>query len=194
MHMENVGLLGWLHTLACTAALVLGAWNILVFDRGRWHRLRGHIYAWSMIVANGLVFAIYRFDMNFRGPPGAGVFGFFHWLAIAALVFTLIGWFASFRQRHAAWNYVHPVAMLLGYYVLIGGLANELFARLDALRSLAITMVNGQARFGSAIVGQTQGALMLATFVLIVLFVLRVALRRHKRNAKRKTAPAAAMA
>ncbi len=191
MHMENVGLLGWLHTLACTTAIVLGAWNIVVFDRGRWHRLRGHVYVWSMIVANLLVFAVYRFDMNFRGPPGPGVFGFFHWLAIAALVFTLIGWFASFRQRHAAWNYVHPVAMLLSYYVLIGGLANELFARIDALRPLAITLVNGQPRFGSAIVGQTQGAIMLATFVLIALFVVRVALRRHKRNAKRKATPAA---
>ena len=72
MRLEDVGLLGWLHTLACLAALVAGGWNTVMFDRGRWHRWRGHIYAGSMIVANLLVFVIYRFDMNYRGPPGPG--------------------------------------------------------------------------------------------------------------------------
>lgn len=186
MRIEDIGPIGWLHTLASIAALVLGAWNTVVFDRGRWHRLRGHYYAGSMIVANALVFVIYDFDMNFRAPPGPGVFGFFHWLAIGALVFTLIGWFASLRQRHGVWAYTHPVAMMLSYYILLGGLANELFARLAALRPLAMTMVDGVPRFGSRITGMTQGALMLATLVLIALFVVRVALRRRKRQSSSK--------
>lgn len=186
MHMDGVGLLGWLHTLACIAALVLGAWNTVIFDRGRWHRLRGHIYAWSMIVANVLVFGIYKFDMDFISMRfGPGVLGFFHWLAIVAIVFTLIGWYASFRQRHAVWAYVHPIAMMLSYYVLLGGLVNELFVRVEALRPFAFTMVNGAQRFGSPITGMTQAAVMLATFLLIVLFVVRVALRRGKRKSGR---------
>ncbi len=192
MHFENVGLPGWLHTLACMAALVAGGWNTVTFDRGRWHRWRGHIYAGSMIVANLLVFVIYRFDMKFRGPPGPGIFGFFHWLAVAALIFTAIGWLAALRQRNAILAYVHPVAMLLSYYVLVGGLANELFARLDVLRPLAVTMIDGAPRFGSRITGMTQGALMLATFALIVLFVIRVALRRRERKLRTgRTAPVA---
>lgn len=192
MHFENVGLPGWLHTLACMAALVTGGWNIVIFDRGRWHRWRGHIYAGSMIVANLLVFVIYRFDMNFRGPPGPGIFGFFHWLAVAALIFTAIGWLAALRQRNAILAYVHPVAMLLSYYVLVGGLANELFARLDVLRPLAVTMIDGAPRFGSRVTGMTQGALMLTTFALIVLFVIRVALRRRERKLRTgRTAPVA---
>ena len=61
MRLEDVGLLGWLHTLACIAALVAGGWNSVIFDRGRWHQLRGDIYVWSTIVANVLVFVIYDF-------------------------------------------------------------------------------------------------------------------------------------
>lgn len=183
MRLEDIGLLGWLHTLACIAALVVGGWNSVTFDRGRWHRLRGDVYAWSMVVANGLVFVIYDFDMDFINMKfGPNVFGFFHWLAIAALVFTLIGWFASTRQRHGVWAYTHPVAMALSYYILLGGLANELFVRVNALRPLATTMVDGEPRFGSQIIGMTQSALMLATMILIVVYVVRVALRRRKRK------------
>ena len=73
--------------------------------------------------------------------------------------------------------------MMLSYYILLGGLANELFARVGALRPLAVTMVDGAPRFGSRITGMTQGALMLATLALIFLFIARVALRRRKRKA-----------
>ncbi len=194
MRLEDVGLLGWLHTLACIAALVVGGWNSVMFDRGRWHQLRGNIYAWSMIVANVLVFAIYDFDIDvINNKFGPGVMGFFHWLAIAALVFTLIGWFAARRQRHGVWAYTHPIVMALSYYVLLGGLVNELFARVSALRPLATTMVDGQPRFGSAVVGMSQSAVMLATAILIVIYVVRVFLRRRKRKQGRK-APAGAIA
>ncbi len=139
-----------------------------------------------MMVANGLVFAIYKFDMDFIHMKfGAGVLGFFHWLAIGALVFTAIGWFAALRQRHGVWAYTHPIAMLLSYYILLGGLANELFVRISALRPFAYTLVDGHSRFGTRITGMTQGALMLATFALIFLFVVRVALRRRRRKAGR---------
>jgi len=193
MRLEDVGLLGWLHTLACIAALVAGGWNSVMFDRGRWHQRRGDIYVWSMIVANLLVFAIYDFDMDFINMKfGAGVLGFFHWLAIAALLFTLIGWLASRRQRHGVWAYTHPVAMALSYYVLLGGLVNEMFARVAALRPLATTMVDGQPRFGSIVVGMSQSAVMLATAILILIYVVRVFLRRRKRKQSRIT-PAGAI-
>lgn len=77
--------------------------------------------------------------------------------------------------------------------MLLGGLVNELFARVEALRPLATTMVNGQPRFGSAVVGMSQSAVMLATAILIVIYVVRVFLRRRKRKQGRKT-PAGAIA
>ena len=193
MHLENIGLLGWLHTLACIAALVTGGWNSVMFDRGRWHRLRGDVYVWTMIAANVLVFAIYDFDMDFINMKfGAGVFGFFHWLAIASTVLSLIGWFASTRQRHGVWAYTHPITMALSYYILLGGLANELFVRVSALRPFAFTIVDGNPRFGTVFTGMTQSALMLATVAMIVLYVVRVALRRRKRKPGRAGAPVAA--
>lgn len=194
MRLEDVGLLGWLHTLACIAALVAGGWNSILFDRGRWHQLRGDIYVWSMVVANVLVFAIYDFDIDFvSGNAGPGVMGFFHWLAVAALVLTLVGWFAARRQRHGVWAYTHPVAMALSYYVLLGGLVNELFARVSILRPLAVTMVDGQPRFGSPIIGMSQSAVMLATAILIAIYIVRVFLRRRARKQGRKM-PAGAVA
>ena len=195
MRLEDIGLPGWLHTLACIAALVAGGWNSVMFDRGRWHQLRGDIYVWSMIAANVLVFVIYDFDIDFiNGKFGPGVMGFFHGLAIASLVFTLIGWFAARRQRHGVWAYTHPIAMALSYYLLLGGLVNELFARVEALRPLATTMVNGQPRFGSAVVGMSQSAVMLATAILIVIYIVRVALRRRKRKQGRKASAGAVAA
>jgi hypothetical protein len=94
---------------------------------------------------------------------------------------------AARRQRHGVWAYAHPVAMALSYYVVLGGLVNELFARVEALRPLATTMVNGQPRFGSAFVGMSHSAVMLATVILIVIYVVRVYLRRRERKQGRKT-------
>lgn len=190
MRLDDVSLIGAIHGLACILALIAGGWNIVTVDRGANHRLRGAIYAWSMVIANLLVFTIYDFDIDFAaGRAGPGVFGFFHYLAISALVFTGIGWFAAYRQRYGAWAYVHPVSMALGYYVLVGGLINEAFARINALRPMAYTMTEQGPRFGSAVTGMTQSAAMLATLLLIILFVVRVGLRRHKLK-QRRAAPA----
>jgi hypothetical protein len=82
--------------------------------------------------------------------------------------------------------------MALSYYILLGGLANELFVRVSALRPFAFTIVDGNPRFGTAITGMTQSALMLATVAMIVLYVVRVALRRRKRKPGRAGAPLAA--
>lgn len=192
MRLEDIGLLGWTHTLACIVALVVGAWNTLDLSRGAGHRLRGDIYAWSMVIANVLVFAIYDFDMNFRDPPGPGIFGFFHWLAVGALVSTLIGWWSSRRQRHGVWAYVHPVAMMSSYYILLGGLANELLSRVDALRPLSTVIVNGQPRFGGQFIGMVQASLMMAMMALTALFLVRVAMRRAKRRKPKSVSAATA--
>jgi hypothetical protein len=186
MRLDDVSLIGAIHGLACVLALIAGGWNVVAFDRGANHRLRGAVYVWSMIVANLLVFTIYDFDMDFAaGRTGAGIFGFFHWLAVASLAFTAFGWFAAYRQRHGVWAYVHPIAMTLSYYVLVGGLINEAFARIDMLHSMAyVDLPGGGRRFGSAITGMTHSAAMLATLLLLILFVVRVGLRRRKHKVR----------
>ena len=80
----------------------------------------GRVYVVSMIVLNLSAFAIYKFDIAHFVPFRAGpnIFGFFHWLAVAALVFVLVGYYASRHQNRAFWSYVHPIAMTLSYYDL----------------------------------------------------------------------------
>lgn len=182
MQLAGISLIGWLHTLGCIAALVLGAMNLVATKGTHGHRGRGLAYVVSMIVAMGLSLAIYHFDIPITGgkAPGPGVFGLFHWLAVAALFFTVLGYYAASHQSRGVWAYTHPIAMTLSYSLLIGGLINELFARVNALRPYAVTMVHGRPTFGTPVVGMTQFAADLATLVVLVIFVVQV--RRFRKG------------
>jgi uncharacterized membrane protein len=181
MRIADISVIGWIHTIACTLALILGAWNILATKGTTPHKWRGLGYVLSMVIANVLALLIYRFDIDLAaGRAGSGVFGLFHWLAVAALFFTLTGFHASSRQSHRFWAYAHPICMTLSYYLLFGGLINEAFARVDLLRPLAVTMVHGRPQFGSAVVGMTQTAAVFATLGLLILFMIKVWLFRRR--------------
>src|SRR5215469_144456 len=116
MHIADISIIGWIHTVGCIAALVAMSLSLL----------------------------IYRFDIPLvRGArPGPHVFGLFHWFTVFALFFVLLGYFASSRQGRGLWAYTHPVAMTLSYYLLIGDLINELFARVNVLRPYAVDIIN----------------------------------------------------
>lgn len=192
MRLAGISVVGWIHTVGCIAALVLGAVNLMAAKGTPHHKLRGSAYALSMIVAMGLSLAIYRFDIPLaRGRfPGPGVFGLFHWLAVAAIFFTLLGYYAASRQGRGFWAYTHPIAMTVSYYLLIGGLINELFARVDALRPFAYTMVRGKPIFGSRTVGLTQFAATLAAAFVLILFAIKVWRYRRRRSASDGSIPA----
>jgi len=186
MHMEGVELVGWIHSGACMVALVFGAWNIFAPKGTGPHMARGRVYVLSMVIASLTAFGIFHFDIDpATGKAGAGIFGVFHWLAVATLVLTLLGYYASLHQARALWAYLHPICMILSYYILFGGLINELFARLDVLRPFAVTMVNGHREFGSRIVGMTQSAAMLAALLLIIVFAVKVWLYRRSASPSR---------
>ncbi|HET7585182.1 MAG TPA: DUF2306 domain-containing protein [Gemmatimonadaceae bacterium] len=184
MRLAGISVVGWMHTLACTLALFLGAVNIVAVKGSASHKRRGWAYVVSMVVANALTLFIYHFDLPLTATqhPGPGIFGFFHALAVAALLLTLAGAYASTRQERALWAYAHPTFMILSYYVLLGGLVNELFARVEALRPYAVTVVDGRQTFGSPVLGMTQSAVMLATFLMLVLFAVKV--WRYRRTAR----------
>jgi uncharacterized membrane protein len=187
MHISDISLIGWIHTVACTAALVLGGWNIVAVKGSPAHKLRGTWYAATMLVAMLLSFGIYRFDIPV-GPGGvsnAGVFGLFHWLSVATIFLVMLGYLAASRQQRGFWAYTHPIAMTLSYYLLVGGLTNELFARLDILRPYAYTVINGKRVFGTAGgIRLTVWATELATLFLLILFVVKVwRYRRHQHGA-----------
>jgi uncharacterized membrane protein len=183
MNMTGVSVLGWLHTLACTVAIVVGAYMLAGPKGTALHRRTGRWYIYIMLVANISSFGVYHFDISRFVPlaAGAGRFGLFHWESVFTLAFLLLAWFAASRQRRAAWAYVHPVSMLVTYYMLIGGLVNELFVRVEFLRNFARAQLHGTGSPGRfpPVVGDVQGVVMLVFMGLMIYFVTRVALYRR---------------
>lgn len=139
MDMHGVSLTGWLHTLTCTAAILIGAFVFLGGKGTPAHRMAGRWYVGMMLAANLSSFGVYHFDIGGFDPfvSGPGIFGLFHWEAVFTLVVLLFGWLAATRQRHAVWAYLHPILMLTTYYVLTGGLVNELIVRVPAIEAFA---------------------------------------------------------
>jgi uncharacterized membrane protein len=183
MHMSEVGLIGWIHTIACTAALILGAWNVAAVKGTPSHKRLGAAYTASIVIAMVCAFGVYRFDLPVVPGKGStlGGFGIFHWLSVATLAFTLIGYYGSTRQQRGFWAYAHPVAMILSYYLLLGGLINELFVRVNVLRPFAFVVVNGRMVFGTTVAVETAHHVNeLGTVALLILFAVKV--RRYRRN------------
>ena len=140
MLLTGISLLGWLHSFACLIALFAGAYVLSARKGTRRHRMLGWWYAAATAVQSLSSMGIYRFDISTGKPLHAGshIFGIFHWLAIAVLMLVLLAIFAASRQRRATWAHVHAQAMLLSYYILIGGLLNEAFVRILLLRNFAL--------------------------------------------------------
>lgn len=180
MHVADLTLAGWMHSLTCLIALAAGA-VLLVAEKGTLqHRTLGRFYFWSMIIVNLSAFGIYRFDVAQFRPLVAGphIFGLFHWFAVVGLVLVLIGRYAASRQDKVFWAYTHPIAMILSYYDLIGGGVNEVFARIDIFRVLAFPP-GTHPHFGSSpVIGLVQIGAIALTILLLIYFSVRVAYHR----------------
>jgi len=191
MNMTGVSIFGWLHTLGATLAILIGALVIFGAKGTPRHRYFGRVYVYTMIVTNVLSFAVYHFDIArfvpFRG--GAGVFGLFHWEAVFTLFFLLLGWFAATRQRRAVFAYLHPISMLITYYMLIGGLVNELFVRVAFIRDFAMANAHGARNPAQTpLAGMVQGTVMLIFIAMLVYFIVKIALyRRGSRTMQTQT-------
>jgi hypothetical protein len=172
MHIADISVIGWFHTIACVVALFLGGWNIVAGKGTPPHKGRGTGYVVSMVVAMGLSLAIDRFDIPLvrSRVPGPGVFGLFHWLAVAAIFFTLLGYYAASHQTRAFWAYTHPISMTLSYYLLLNGLISELFSRVSILRPFEFTVIRGKPVFGSHVLRLTQSTVEIGVLLLLILF------------------------
>lgn len=184
MRVTDITLVGWFHAAVCLIALFAGALNLFSAKGTAQHRLVGNAYFWSMIALNLSALAIFRFDIARFKPFVAGphIFGLFHWFAVVTLVFVLIGRYAASRQNRALWAYVHPLAMVLSYYMLVGGAINEAFTRINALRALSQQSLRHAAASHAAVIpliGLTQTAAMAAALLLILYFSARVAFYRR---------------
>jgi uncharacterized membrane protein len=182
MNMSHVSVIGWLHMLACVVALAVGGWVLLDVKGTARHRALGRIYVGAAILANLLVFGIYRFDVQFYPPKaGPGIFGLFHYEAAFTLLLILAGWFAATRQRFAFFAYAHPVLMVMSYYSFVAGLVSELFVRIGPLHDFAMSTAH-TAVFNVTMTpaARTTQRAVMGFFALVILWhVVRVALRRR---------------
>ena len=62
-----------------------------------------------------------------------GEWFFPHWLALAALAIIIPGYYISRLKNKSCALKVHIIAMVLGYYLLIGGAINEAFLHIPYL-------------------------------------------------------------
>ena len=188
----NISLLGWFHSATCIVALVTGAWNLVMPKGTALHRLVGRCYVYTMVAVNLSVFAVYHFDIAHFRPfaGGANTFGIFHWEAVGTLALLGLGVYAAPRQAKAGWAYAHPLAMVLTYYMLVGGLINELFVRVIVLRDFAMAHARHAVSIArTPAVGTTQGLAMLIFIVMLLYFVIKVAL--HRRSFRKNIAAGA---
>jgi len=193
MHVSDIAPIGAIHGIACLIALFAGAWNMVLRKGTGNHRAVGLAYMLSMVVVNISVFAMYRFDIASFQPFKAGpnIFGIFHWFAVWTLGFLAIGWYAASRQERALWAYLHPIMMVLTYYMLLAGGINEMFVRVDVLKALAVASAKGSQQFGQApLIGMVHTGWMALVLLMIIWFSVRVfAWRwRDRRSARLATA------
>jgi hypothetical protein len=104
-------------------------------------------------------------------------------VAPPTLVVVVVGFVAASRQKVAAWAYLHPLGMIASYYSLVGGAINEAFARIDALRSAALSSSPGAGLLHTRLVGTTHSVNMLVFLTLLMVFLTQVA--RHRRDVTR---------
>jgi len=194
MNMDNVSLIGWLHTFASLLALGMGAF-VLVRKKGtHLHKLIGRIYAGALLVAGFSAFAIYRFDIQFVPfKAGPNVFGLFHYETVFLLAFLFLALFTARRQRHAFSAYAHPFSMLVVYYMVVAGFINELFVRVAPLRRIAEAQLEGRAaNVAQAPLARAFQYGARITFLLLIVWFMVAVARSRRRRARAAALEAAA--
>ena len=117
--------LGWIHTAAAIAALVLGAAILLRAKGSRSHRRLGWTYVASMALLNVTALAIYRLT---------GSFGPFHVAAILSLASIAGGIIPAVRRRPAAtWVERHYWWMTYSYLGLVAAAVAEVATRMPGI-------------------------------------------------------------
>ncbi len=189
MDMHGVSFFGWLHTLTCTGAILIGAFIFFNRKGTPLHRACGRWYVALMIVANLSSFGVYHFDIKGFRPfvSGPDIFGMFHWEALFTLLVLLLAWLAATRQRYAIWAYLHPVLMLTTYYMLMGGLVNEVIVRVTAIRqAVQASAPHALNPTLTPVASVTQGIVLFIFIVLVIKFCGDVTRYRREQTALRQ--------
>lgn len=175
MRLDDISILGWLHSAACMIALFAGPLVFALRKGTRTHRTAGYGYVTAMVIANVTALGL------FAPIAGLPAFNMFHWMAVATLLFLGLGVWAARNQRGRLGAYGHPVMMVLSFYMLIGGAVNEAFSRIGPLRAAALAGSPWAHNIAQTrMLGMAQGSAMLIAFGMIVWFAAGVARSRAR--------------
>lgn len=120
--------LGWVHLVFALVALAAGTAVILIRKGTRWHRTLGHVYLTCMLAVNITALFIY---IKF------GVFGPFHWMAIASLLTLLVGMVPVFTRRPKnGWLRLHAGFISGSYVGLVAAAGAETAVRLPGTEEI----------------------------------------------------------
>jgi hypothetical protein len=106
-------------------------------------------------------------------------------MTVATLLATLLAVAGAVRQRRSrAWAHVHAQAMLFSYYMLVGGLINELVVRIVALHAFVMRTTPQAAN--PAFAAPTQMAQTLDTLLWLLLAVSFAIQVEHRKRPPRR--------
>jgi|SRR5665213_772382 len=175
MKLDDISLLGWIHTVPSIVAMFLGA-VILVSRKGTArHRMLGDIYFFIMLLVSLSALPIFKVDL---AAVKSDAFGFFHWLTIFTLFVIAVGYYTAPRQQNMLAAYLHPTCMIISYYLLLAATINELLSRIEVLRHLATGSRHVSSVSATPLVIETHTVLMLALLVLLGFVMMQVVRRR----------------
>ena len=173
--MFGISVLGGLHSAVCTVALFAGPVALVMTKGTALHKKAGYVYGASMLIGCATALGLYA------PIPGLPTFNRFHWMSIATLVMVVFAIWAAPRQRGSLGAYGHPMAMIASYYMLLGATINEVFARIEPLRTYAIAATPGaQTVLQSRLLAMAQGMGMLIMVIVAVYFAVKVARFRRR--------------
>jgi uncharacterized membrane protein len=184
MLIAHISFIGWLHAIACLIAIPTGAYVLATRKGTKHHRVWGWWYVGAMLTLNVSAFFIYKFDIIPGNPPrlGSGTFGIFHWFAVATFLAVAIATFSALRQRGSVfWSHVHAQSILFSYFMLMGGLINEMFARIVVLRQLALSLSPQAANITQTVLLQAVQNLSTLLWLGAAFYFFRQVAKRHAR-------------
>lgn len=121
----DLTLAGWIHTILSTVGILVGAEQFIRTRRDRLHRRLGYVYVFAMLIADGAILSVYRFN---------GHFNVFHVGAIVNVVMIALAirpMLATPRPRQ--WRIKHYMFIAWSYVGLLAAALTELVIRTQPL-------------------------------------------------------------
>ena len=124
---------GWVHTILSTVGIVVGAEQLIRTRRDRLHRRLGYVYVSAMLIADGAILSVYRFN---------GHFNVFHVGAIVNIVMIALAMKPMLAtQRPRQWRIKHYLFIAWSYVGLLAAALTEFVIRTQPMGGGGATII-----------------------------------------------------